>query len=346
MTTKERALALLESKQGEYVSGEDLAEALGVSRTSVWKAIQALIADGVPIAATKNRGYKLEASADVLSEAGIKTALKTLCEESNDSLPFESKDPLPFDLVFDIRDTVTSTMDLGRDAIECDCAEGLVILAREQTKGGGRRGRAFDSPRDAGVYATLVLRPTNATIDQATTITSIAAVAACEAIEKVSGKTASIKWVNDVFVDGKKVVGILTEGSISMELGRLEYALLGIGFDLYIPATVPSAEYAAVAGNILDKPTPNGRNQLVAAFLQSFLKYYAALDSGTADTLPHVQAYKDRCFVIGRDVWLEQGSSRQAATVLDVDDACRLIVQLENGERATFASGEVSVRSE
>ncbi len=132
-------------------------------------------------------------------------------------------------------DTVTSTNLVLRDLASQGAPEGTVVIAARQTGGRGRKGRAFFSPEYTGVYVSLLLKPKIAP-DDATLITTTAAVAVCEAVESLSDRKAEIKWVNDVFVDGKKICGILTEGSFDMESGQFEYAILGTGITFTRPA--------------------------------------------------------------------------------------------------------------
>ena len=125
--------------------------------------------------------------------------------------------------------TVGSTNDYLREMALEGRKEGFTVLSGEQTGGRGRTGRSFYSPADTGVYMSLLLRPENCSPAVAVKFTTMAAVAACRVIEKVSQKKAQIKWVNDVFIEDKKVCGILTEGAVSLEKGSLEYVILGLG---------------------------------------------------------------------------------------------------------------------
>ena len=145
---------------------------------------------------------------DILAEETIQKYLKENCR----------------DLQLHVFPVVDSTNILLRRKAKEGVPEGCVVIAGEQTKGKGRLGRSFYSPSDTGVYLSLLLRPENILPEQAVHITTIAAVAACEAIERVSGRKAGIKWVNDIYMDGKKVSGILTEASPCREQEGFEYA--------------------------------------------------------------------------------------------------------------------------
>ena len=216
MSTKDELLKVFEENKGEYLSGEEIADRLEISRTAVWKAVNSLREDGYPIDAVKTKGYCLSQASDIVSAQGVGKYLTQ-------------------DLDVVVYDEVDSTNTLLKKMASEGAREGTVVIANSQTGGKGRLGRKFFSPLNTGVYISVLLRPEDIEPQKALKITTMAAVAAAETIDEVSGKTALIKWVNDVFVDGLKCVGILTEASISMESGNLEYAVLGIGFNVYLP---------------------------------------------------------------------------------------------------------------
>ncbi len=201
MAVKDEVLRLLEENRDEFLSGEALALCLGVSRAAVWKAVRSLRKGGYAILAVTNRGYKLSGEDDVLSPSEIE-------RHYTGEIP----------LKISIHKCVDSTNTLARQAASNGASEGTVVIAGEQTAGKGRLGRSFFSPGDTGLYMSVVLRP-KISAEKAVTVTAAAAVAAAEAIEILSDRQAVIKWVNDVFVDGRKVCGILTEASLGMELG-------------------------------------------------------------------------------------------------------------------------------
>ena len=326
MGTKETLLALLEENKGSYLSGQEIAGRLAVSRASVWKAVNSLRKAGYRIDAVPNKGYSLSPDTDILSVQGITRYLKPVCR----------------DLVPEVRQQVDSTnLQLKRQASE-GAPAGRVLIAASQTAGKGRLGRSFYSPSDTGVYMSLLLRPAALKPEQAVKINTMAAVAACEAIEELTEERAGIKWVNDVFMRGKKVSGILTEGSLGLESGHLDYVILGIGFNLYPPEAGFPEGVEAVAGAIFRHRIQDGKNRLAAAFLNHFMEIYRAY--GEQGSLDYAEKYRDRSLVIGRKIRvLSQGDSRPALA-LDVDQDCRLLVQYEDGSRETLSSGEISIR--
>lgn len=192
MRIQDAVLDALEKNRGEYLSGEQLASSLGVSRNAVWKAIQKLEEAGHKIRAVPKRGYTLAPESEC-----------SPCRVSHgSSIPI-----CRFDL--QVQTEVTSTNTLLKAQAEQGAPEGTVLIAESQTAGKGRLGRHFTSPPGTGIYFSLLLRP-HCTAEKSLFITTTAAVAVCEAIEQVTGLNPQIKWVNDVYLNEKKVCGILT----------------------------------------------------------------------------------------------------------------------------------------
>lgn len=324
MDLKNQVLDLLERNKGRYVSGNELAEALHFSRNAVWKAINTLKAEGHSIKAVTNKGYCLAPDSDILSKASIEKHLGAMAG------------------IFSVE--VLKIVDSTNTAVKARASqgarEGTVIVAEEQTGGKGRRGRVFYSPAGTGNYFSVLLRPSVIALD-ATLMTTAAAAAVASSIEAVTGVKAQIKWVNDVFCHGKKVCGILTEGSFDMESGGLEYAVLGIGVNVVKPETGYPVEIANVAGAVYEsfKPEAETRSRLITEILMRFWDYYKNL----SDKL-FLAEYKARSFIIGQDVDVVLGESLRKARVLDIDGDCRLVVRFEDGSVEALSTGEVSIR--
>ena len=261
LSTKEALLLLFEKNKGKFFSGEEIAEELSISRTAIWKAVKALQSEGFPIKAQKSRGYSLSPDTDIVSSQGVE---KYLSEA--------------LDLDISVFDEVTSTNTLLKEKAAAGAREGTVIIANSQTGGKGRLGRSFYSPRNTGLDISILLRPSDLPPQKALKITTMAAVSACHAIESVlSGDDVpQIKWVNDIFYRGKKVVGILTEASVSMENGNLEYAVLGIGFNVYAPEDGFPEELKDIAGAILPERQPDAKNKIAAEFLNHFFRIFTS----------------------------------------------------------------------
>lgn len=240
----------------------------------------------------------------------------------------------------EVLEKTTSTNTLLKLRASKGEAEGLVLVAGEQSDGRGRLGRSFFSPGDTGLYMSILLKP-QIKPERAVMVTTAAAVSVCEALEKVGGPPASVKWVNDIFVNDKKVCGILTEAGFSAGNEYLDYVVLGIGVNVYAPDNGFPEELSDIAGSVFDCKQIGLRNKIAAEILNCFTKYYKYLNDGL-----HCSAYAERCFVIGRKVNVVIGESERQATVLGVNDDCSLLVRYSNGEKATLSSGEISVKVE
>lgn len=319
MSTKERLLRMLEDNRDRYVSGAHLAEDIGVSRNAIWKAVEALRAEGYEVAAATNRGYRLAQENDLLSPASIERFL-------------------PAGHLFDIavRKRVDSTnAEARRRALE-GAREGIVIVAEEQTAGRGRPGKTFYSPANSGVYLSVLLRP-NLQADRAQYLTCAAAVACAQAIEAVTGEEALIKWVNDIFCKGRKVAGILTEGVVDMESGRFEHAVLGMGVNVRTPATGFPDDLADVAGTVCDEAVGALRSRLAAEMLARFWRLYENLPNCS-----FYEEYRRRCFLIGQPIVVTRNSSRVRARAVDLTEDFKLVVEFPDGTRHELPYGEVS----
>ncbi len=323
MGTKEQLLALFENNKGVYLSGEDIAEKLSISRTAVWKVVKGLRGEGYNIDAVRNKGYCLSVETDILSAQGIQKYLNPVCSG----------------LELDVFPALQSTNTMAREKAAAGAPEGYTVIANAQTTGRGRSGRSFFSPADTGVYMSLLLRPPHCSAGQAVKLTTMAAVAACEAIEAVSGEKAQIKWVNDVYVSGKKVCGILTEAAFGLEDGFLEYAVLGVGINVSPPKDGFPDELKQVAGTVFPNAPSDGKNHLAAEFLNRFMAYYTMPQNAI-----YVDRYRSRSLVIGKEIQVIASACRKNATALDVDEECRLIVKYEDGTKEALSSGEISAK--
>ena len=337
MTTKEKLLALLEKQGSAFISGEEIAGKLYISRTAVWKAVEALRRDGYVIEAVQRRGYRLAGDADILSKEGVLSALK-----EEESMPPRMAEKLDLTCVR----SITSTNTVLRKRAEEGAREGCVLAAEEQTAGKGRAGRSFYSPQGSGLYMSLLIRPKGISAERAARCTTMAAVAACEAIEEVTGRPAQIKWVNDIYMQGKKVAGILTEAAVDLESGNLGYAVLGIGFNVYPPREGFPDDLKERAGAILKSPVRGVKNRLAAAFTARFFSLFEAENSAQegGGSPGYAAAYRQRCFVTGKRIDVLSGGEKTPALALGVDDECRLSVRYDDGRIETLSAGEVSIR--
>lgn len=322
MNTKERVLALLTAGNGTHISGEALADELHVSRNAVWKAIKALRQEGWQITAATNRGYCLEAHNDVLSAQRI---LQLIGEPIDCDLP-------------DIRlmPSAVSTNQTAKELAVSDAGHGTAVIAETQTGGRGRYARAFYSPA-GGLYLSVILRPETLQLSQITAVTAFAAVAACEAIEAVSGFSPQIKWVNDLFLSGKKICGILTEAVTDIESGSIGWVVLGIGINVTAPPEGFPPELREIAGAVFPQAVPDARNRIAAELLRRLLP---KAPPSVADVYA---AYKSRMMLLGDTVTVQRGDISFRAVAEDIDSAGHLLLRLPDGTVQALSSGEIRI---
>lgn len=330
MRTEDRVLELLEESRGKAVSGERLAEMLGISRTAVWKHIKALKEKGYEIGSGSNRGYELIESIDVFSTKSVMDELADEARGYTGRIGIE----------VEVRDEVTSTNALLKDMAAKGALEGRVLIAKRQTEGRGRLGRNFFSPKN-GIYLSILLRP-DMDFREAMLLTTIAAVAVVEAVREVTGRDTGIKWVNDVYLEGRKICGILTEAVTDVESGRLSYAVVGIGVNITKPSedAFPD-ELKDIAGFVYDdeEPPKGVMSRLSAAIVKNYFKYYEKLPEHR-----FMESYKKYQILINKDIFVITPEGKKKARAYGVDDEARLLVEYEEGGKEALFTGEVSVR--
>lgn len=302
------------------VSGEEMASSLGISRNSVWKAVNTL----------KARGYDIESL-----PKGYLLRDKSTFDEHSVSACLEREHKVYIYKKEDSSNNVAKR--LCRDGE----GEGAVVIVESQTKGRGRMGRSFLSDSENGLYMSIVLRP-HIGADKCVSITVAAAVAVAEAIESLSQKECKIKWVNDVYIGGKKCCGILTEASVDFESGGLQYAVLGVGVNLCPPIGGFDPSIADIACGIFESEYPQGfKARLCADIVNRFFDYYERLEEKK-----YIDAYRRKSNVMGRDVDVYVGNEIVSGVVTDIDENANLIVKDKDGKIHSFNSGEARVRGD
>ncbi len=322
MSVKNDLLALLTEHVGTFVSGEEIAERIGCTRGAVWKAVKTLNNEGYNITGVNNKGYMLGTESDVLDEKSIRAYL------GGDYSDID----IHIHKVIDSTNTEVSRLSAA------GAGEGTVVIASEQTAGKGRRGRSFYSPAESGIYMSMLLRP-NLPMEQSVRITTAAASSVAKAIEEVTGAPTGIKWVNDIYVGGSKVCGILTEASFSIEDNSLDCIILGIGINLYQPEGDFPDDIKNVAGFICDNKSFSYKNKLIASIIKNFRSYYSEISTGS-----YMDAYRKRLLWMGEKINIISGDNMVPATLLGVDDECHLKVRYEDGREEAISSGEISIR--
>ncbi len=241
-------------------------------------------------------------------------------------------------LNIEIKECTDSTNDDVKKLAQNGAKEGYVVVACSQTRGKGRLGRSFFSPENTGVYISLLLKP-EIKLQEATLITTAAAVSVCEALDMMGVRDCAVKWVNDVYLNSKKICGILTEAGFGTNGDKPDYVILGAGLNMYEPSGGFPSEIADIAGAAFNCEKQDLRNRFIACFLNCFFSYYNHLAERT-----HISEYRRRCFVPGCDVDVICAGEVRRARALSIDENCGLEVQFETGEKAVLTSGEISIR--
>lgn len=316
MSVKESLLSFLEENRGTAVSGETIAKNLNVSRAAVWKAVKSLREEGYDIEARTNSGYMLSESSDILSENAIKT--------------YYSGD-------VHVLDEVDSTNSYAKKLAADGASHGTMVIAKRQTDGRGRQGRSFCSP-DGGVYMSVILRP-DTDFSNGVLITTAAAVAVCRAIETLlPDSKVQIKWVNDVFFGDKKVCGILTEAVFDMESRSIGSVIVGIGVNLKTSESEFPKELLSTVTSLHGNTV--SRSRLAAEIANNLLSVCDTMSTGE-----YLDEYRERCFVIGKNISFTENNVWYGATAKTVDNTGGLVVTLPDGTEKTLRSGEVRIRN-
>ena len=316
---KIKILRALKSHQGDYVSGEEIAQSLGVSRAAVWKGIASLRKEGYKISASTKKGYLLEKFSDVLSEKGILANLRPDTKVSQ---------------VFYLSKTDSTNNYAKRLAVEGG-ANGTLVVANCQTSGRGRHGHSFESPAGTGLYMSLIIRP-KYDVEKFQMITIADAVAVCLAIEDLYPEAKGalgIKWVNDVLMRGRKICGILTEAVTGFESGEVESVVTGIGINV----STKEFDNAGTAGSIfVNEPVIFGRDELCARVADYVMTFAENLNDPSI-----MQAYRERDILTGHDITFMKDDEKCYGHVEGIDDNGGLIIKNKSGEIETLRSGEV-----
>lgn len=323
--SRETVLSLLLEQQGTYISGEEMSRKLGVSRAAIWKSMTALRQEGYIIASAPNRGYCLETSPDRLREGellaplvGCQIGSHLICLDTIDSTNTEAK----------------------RKALD-GAPHGLVILSEEQTKGRGRAGRTFQSPRNCGLYCSVLFRPTLSPMELMD-FTAWIAVAVCNGIENCCGVRPQIKWTNDLVLGGRKLCGILTELGLESETQCLDYLIAGIGINVNHRPEDFSEEIQDVATSLsMVLGHTVRRTELAACLIRALDEMYRQFPT---ERTAYLNQYRADCITIGKQVQLITAKHTREAKAISIDDAFRLVVEYPDGSQEAVSAGEVSVR--
>jgi len=320
MNTSLAVLSYLSRHQDQYVSGQKLASEFGVSRTAIWKAIENLRDEGHLIDAVTNRGYSLLQQESLFDKEKLEALLPQVS--------------------IHLFDTIDSTNRYAKQLASEGCSTPTLVLAHSQSGGRGRLGRDFSSPK-GGIYLSLILAPPSSVL-LASLITSAAAVATARAIEEVCSISCGIKWVNDLFLAGRKVGGILTEGVMNVESGTLSSIVVGIGINFSTPQQAYPSALRPIVTSLYGKsslvPKDVEASSLVAHLVAALIGYATSL--GDRAFLPE---YRSRSIVLGKQILINHHRKQRKAVAIAIDEEAHLVVETEDGNQEILSSGEVSI---
>lgn len=319
---KEEILRLLRSADG-YISGQELCNRFGVSRTAVWKAINQLKEAGYEIEAQQNKGYRLMAAPDLMTEAEIKSLMHT---------EWVAKEVLYFD-------TIDSTNTKAQELAEKGYQSGTLVVADKQESGKGRRGRSWVSPSGTGIFMTLMIKP-DINPNNASMLTLVAALAVAKAITSVTGEKALIKWPNDIVVNGKKVCGILTE--MNAQFDYINHIVVGIGINVHNESFPEEISQMASSLMIEAGGKRFHRAQIIAETMSYFEQYYDTFLK-TQDLSALVREYDKLLVNRNKSVRVLDPKEPFDGKAMGITPKGELIVDTWES-RKLVSSGEVSVR--
>ncbi|MDK6233577.1 biotin--[acetyl-CoA-carboxylase] ligase [Aerococcus sp. UMB10185] len=329
MNSQQKVLDHLLKADGAYLSGQKLAEILGVSRNAIWKAIQALKDQGYQISSTPNKGYQLESLSDDLAPQQIDHFLKQAVGS--------------FDIAYEVRPSMSSTNDLMKEALAHSQADYLLYATQQQTKGRGRRGKAYYCDLAEGLYFTLALRPHQVKLQDVPMYTILAATAVVETIESYVDDQCEIKWVNDIFYHKRKITGILSEMISSIEAADTSAVMIGIGINLAGSFEDSDPAVREVAGTIFGQETPEdfNINQFLAQIVSRILTYHANFDDKAFFPL-----YKDRLMGVGKEVSYQYNGDWQSGIIVGVNPEGQLIIAKANGKKEILYGQDIHFSSQ
>lgn len=322
--TKEEILVILKENRDEFISGEELSNKFGVSRAAVWKHIKSLKEDGYNIESISRRGYRIIENADVLTYEEIKNYLET---------KFVGQNIIHYDT---IDSTNLKAKELANDS---SIKEGTIITSEEQTRGKGRLGRVWESPKSTGIWFSIILKP-NISPMNVSNITLLGAAAVNLALSDLNIES-KIKWPNDVLVNSKKVCGILTE--MSAELDEINYIVMGIGINVNMTENDFSEELRKKATSLKSEYKKQFcRKQILAKILNYFEKMYIEyVENNSLEQC--INVCRDNSILIGREVYIKERGQSNKIKVIDINSEGHLVVERDNNSIDEIISGEVSI---
>ncbi len=324
MTLREAVLLALKERNDEWVSGAALSEILKVSRTTIWKQIKTLQAEGYEVDSSTKKGYRISAPPNLLSPEEVCPGLTTEVLGRKDYFYYREID---------------STNNRARVLASEGYPEGTVVVAEMQTAGRGRRGRNWYSPDGQGIYLSVILRPV-LPLKEISRVSLVTAVAVAETLEGELNLQARIKWPNDILINNRKIAGILSEAVTDMD--GIEYIVTGIGLNINNPLPDFPGDFRTTATSVLvEYDHPSSRVKLLQCLLARLEFHYHQLLGGSfANTL---EKAKSLSMVIGQAVRLDSINDFIIGQAVDIDDNGLLLVRDQLGIIHTVMSGEIII---
>jgi len=313
----DKILNFFKKRGNDYVSGEELSEVFGISRTAIWKHIEKLRDEGYDIAASPHLGYRLVSVPDRLTGIELKWQLDT---------------ELIGKKIYSYKE-ISSTNDIAYSMASSGEAEGTVVIAEYQTKGRGRLGRKWISPRSKGAYFSIILRP-DILPREVSAITLISSLGVAKTVREETNLPAFIKWPNDVLVNGNKVCGILTE--LSGEADKINFVIVGIGININTKSELLPEGATSLA---IEKGEALDRLDFMKAILRNIEKYYKIFNKGKTAIL--IKEYRKLSAVLDRRVQINYHNKLISGHAMDVDEEGALILRLDSGFNERILAGDV-----
>ncbi len=324
MSTKQQLLISLKEGKGTWVSGESLAHKMAISRSAIWKHVHQLKGDGYIIESSQKKGYLLRQAPELLLADEIQEGLSTTVFGRRDIIYFTQTD---------------STNVRAKLLANEGAPEGTVVVAEEQTKGRGRRGRSWFSPPGKGIYSSIILRP-SISPQEAPKLTLMASVAVAESLLALTSLNVNIKWPNDILISGRKIAGILTE--ISTEMDSIDYVVIGVGINVNTPRESLPPDIKDIATSVLmETGKPFLRISLMRAYLERLEIHYETFR--TRGFEPVMNRWKHLADIIGRRVMVDLIDRTRIGDVVDVDKDGFLIIREQGGALERIISGDVTM---
>lgn len=319
-------LDMLKKSEGKPISGTEIAKKIEISRTAVWKHMNVLKNEGYDIESVPKKGYILHSVPDRLLPEEIVSFLETKW--------------LGHDINYN--ESVTSTNSVAKDLGNDNCPNGQICICEEQLNGRGRLRRGWFSPYAKGVWFSVVLKP-SCMPNEASKFTLFAAVAVVKAINSYKGVEAKIKWPNDILIDNKKLVGILTE--MNAEFGHINYIVIGTGINVNISKDSVPDDIKDTSISLMDvAQEPISRAELLAKILKNMEELYEIIEkNGFSEILAQ---WRELSCTLGQDVKVIAPDETYYGVAEDIDEEGLLLVKRTDGKGSSrVIAGDVSIRS-